>query len=94
MSQLNKNEISFQGTVGAVAVTSTATLVADRTRQRVSLALRNAGSTTLYYGFAASVTAATGYPILANEEYVFTEYAGPVYIVCATTGDLRFAEAR
>jgi hypothetical protein len=54
--------------------------------------MRNNGSTDLFFGDDATVTAANGYPLLPDEEYVFDDYTGPVYVISATTGDLRYFE--
>jgi hypothetical protein len=92
MARLNRNEAGGGGTTGAVAVTTTPAQVVGIRQNRVSLALRNNGATDVFYGFSQSVTPSTGYPLLPNEEYVFEDFLGAVFIVCATTGDLRFAE--
>lgn len=92
MARLNRNEIGSDVNKGAVAVTTTAKLVAERRSNRVSLIIRNYGATDLFFGKGPTLTAADGYPLLPSEEYVFDDYAGAVYIISLTTGDLRFFE--
>lgn len=89
---LNRNETGGKSLPGNVAVTSTAQVVVGSRSGRVSLSLRNNGTTTVFLGFSPSLTAANGYPLLTNEEYVFEDYLGAVYVISASTGDLRFFE--
>ena len=92
MARLNRNEVGAKVDAGNVVVSSSASQVVDQNSQRVSLSLRNNGETDLFFGFTASVTTVTGYPLLPDEEYEFVDYMGPVYVICATTGDLRYYE--
>lgn len=92
MARLNRNESGEQGIAGAVSVTSTAAEVRPLRSKRVSLSVRNNGTTDVFLGLSAAVTTATGYTLKPDEEFVWEDYVGPVYVITATTGNLRYLE--
>lgn len=87
---------------GAVAVQTTPTLIGAPLNAREGVAAFNLGAATIYCGFDASVTTATGFPVPASGSlslalgYNSSTSKKPVYCVAAAAqtspADTRWAE--
>jgi hypothetical protein len=72
---------------GQITVTGTATLISAAYPSRSGIVLVNTGSTTVYIGENASVTALTGCPLLASTSLSFST-TGAVYGITAGGSDV------
>lgn len=76
----------------AVSVTSSATPILAANDRRVSTIIYNNGSVTVYIG-NASVTAASGIPVVAAGSFTGDSSNGPIYgIAASSTAEVRVAE--
>lgn len=80
--------------VGAVSVTTTATLVKTSNTNRVSIIIQNLGpSSDIYVGPTSAVTTATGLRVSANDSLDGIVYTGTLYAITAVgSADVRYFE--
>lgn len=75
---------AFNGTTAQFAASTTPTQAVARRAQRFNVTLRNLDAAiTIYYGYSASVSSSTGFPLKAGESQpLYTQAA--IFIVSAS----------
>lgn len=83
---------------GPITITTSATLIVAPNPRRKALQIVNTSTGTVYVGEDASITTATGFPLLQNQPYTEDSggnrmWQGPIYgIVASSTSDVRYWE--
>lgn len=80
--QVAKTPAATSGSLSAISVTTTATLLASAVTNRKYIALRP--NAAIYIGFASSVTTSNGFPIYQDEVWEEIWWKGTIYAITAT----------